>query len=65
MKELKETHQQGYISLENLEIVRKMLLSSRRGDFGIQIAKDGRVWVCINGVAFIRFKPEVLPRGEQ
>lgn len=27
-------------------------------DFGIQIATDGRVWVCINGIAFLRFKPE-------
>ena len=27
------------------------------GDLGIQVAKDGRVWVCINGIAFLRFKP--------
>jgi len=58
MKEYPETHQEGYISLENEETIRKLLLNSRRGDFGIQIAKDGRVWVCINGVAVIRFKPE-------
>ena len=28
-----------------------------KGDFGIQIAEDGRVWICINGIAFIRFTP--------
>ena len=28
-----------------------------KGDFGIQIAEDGRVWICIDGVAFIRFVP--------
>jgi len=64
VKELKETHQRGYISLENPEIIRKMLDNSHIGDFGLQIAKDGRVWVCINGVAFIRFKPEGMGFGE-
>jgi len=28
-----------------------------KGDFGIQIAKDGRVWICVDGQALIRFKP--------
>jgi len=74
MKELKETHERGSISIENVntilgnvEIVTmenpriSQLVSSLQidGDFGIQIAKDGRVWVCINGVAFLRFKPEI------
>ena len=36
---------------------------SHVGDFGIQIAKDGRVWICIDGVAFIRFKP--LLKGQK
>lgn len=49
--ELKETHTQGFLSVErNIE-------SSLDCDFGIQIAKDGRVWICIDGVAFLRFKP--------
>lgn len=47
-----ETHQQGLITIEqNLKI------GAMEGDFGIQIAKDGRIWICINGVALIRFKP--------
>ena len=29
------------------------------GDLGIRIAEDGRVWICINGVSFIRFKPSL------
>ena len=50
--EYKETHIEGLISIENLPEKRHF-----RGDLGIQIAKDGRVWICIDGVAFIRFKP--------
>jgi hypothetical protein len=25
--------------------------------FGVQVEKDGRVWICINGVTWLRFKP--------
>ena len=28
-------------------------------DIGIQIAEDGRIWICINGVSFLRFKPTI------
>jgi len=59
MKELKETHRKGLISIENMPDERSMI-----GDLGIQIAKDGRVWVCINGIAFLRFKPEGMGFGE-
>ncbi len=52
MKDYPETHQQGIISIENLPTE-----SMINGDIGIQIAKDGRIWICIDGVAFIRFKP--------
>ncbi len=52
MKEYPETHWHGIISIENLPEERMI-----KGDLGIQIAKDGRVWVCINGVAFLRFNP--------
>ena len=54
MKEYPETHQQGSIFIETT-------LSNQRlieGDLGIQIAKDGRVWICIDGIAFIRFSPK-------
>ena len=52
MKELPETHEQGLISFEQ-----NIKQGSIKGDFGIQIAKDGRVWICVDGQALIRFKP--------
>jgi len=55
MKEYPETHQEGLITLENPNAMSGKFM---QGDFGIQIAKDGRVWVCINGVVFLRFVPE-------
>lgn len=51
MQPMKETHERGILSIES-DV--KTLTDC---DFGIQIAKDGRVWICINGKAFIRFKP--------
>jgi len=48
-----ETHQFGRISIENLPDSNFL-----DGDLGIQISDNGRVWVCINGIAFIRFKPK-------
>jgi len=62
VKEYKETHQTGHISIENLPKEfgsRFSPIGFMEGDFGIQVAKDGRVWVCINGVAFIRFSPHI------
>lgn len=64
MRELKEKHQTGIISIENLsvnigEIQKHQETKIIEGDFGIQIAPDGRVWICLNGVAFIRFKPQI------
>jgi hypothetical protein len=55
--ELPETHAEGMISIENLPEERAL-----RGDLGIQIAADGRVWICINGAAFLRFSPH--PNGK-
>lgn len=52
IKEYQETHQFGRISIENVPDDRVI-----EGDLGVQIAEDGRIWVCINGIAFIRFKP--------
>ncbi len=52
MKEYPETHQQGTISIENIPEFNYI-----KGDLGIHIAKDGRVWICIDGIAFLRFSP--------
>lgn len=46
-----EVHAQGFLSIET------DFKSLPDCDFGIQIAPDGRVWICINNQAFIRFKP--------
>lgn len=56
MKELKETHQQGTISIENLELhLANHKAKTWKGDFGIHIASDGRIWICLDGIAFLRF----------
>lgn len=53
IKEYPETHQEGYILIkDNIPVG-----SHIEGDFGVQIASDGRVWICIDGLAFIRFSP--------
>jgi len=59
--EYKETHQTGAISIETMP---GKLKSGRhmKGDFGIQVARDGRVWICIDGAAFLRFSPH--PNGK-
>ena len=52
MKEVPETHQKGMVNIEQ-----NLKQGIQLKDFGIQIAKDGRIWICIDGVAAIRFKP--------
>jgi hypothetical protein len=50
-----ETHQQGMLSIENIDVLKGQVLMDC--DFGLQTHDDGRVWVCVNGVALLRFKP--------
>ena len=52
MKSYPETHQKGFMSIE--QDLKKL---SKIVDFGIQIAEDGRIWICINGQSAIRFNP--------
>lgn len=52
----KETHQVGNISIEKV-VMPSEVNTLTDSDFGIQIASDGRVWICINGEAWIRFQP--------
>jgi len=56
MKEYPEVHQQGLITLESMP-EKLRTCKGMGGDLGIQITKDGRVWVCINEIAFLQFKP--------
>jgi hypothetical protein len=61
IKEVKEFHQTGNITVgDNIPKGAEPALKSAfsmHGDLGIQVAKDGRVWICINGLAFLRFSP--------
>jgi hypothetical protein len=50
-----ETHRRGSIAIENLDLIREMDLQS--ADFGVQVSSDGRVWACVNGISFVRFRP--------
>jgi sugar lactone lactonase YvrE len=45
-------HQQGMLSIE-----KPMENGVYFGDVGVQIARDGKIWICYNGGALIRFKP--------
>ena len=49
-----ETHMLGYLSIEK-PITKSMI----NCDLGIQVAKDGRIWICVEGIAFIRFNPNI------
>lgn len=55
MIEVPETHQIGHCSVENADLIERLDLQDC--DFGLQVSEDGRVWVCVNGIAWIRFKP--------
>lgn len=63
-----EIHRLGTLFIENVRRIQRsvesehMLLTDNesvmdRIDFGIQVASDGRVWIFINGIAFLRFTP--------
>ena len=65
IKPYEETHMDGIISLENNPFDNILVPPPNpfrtqpyiTGDFGIQIAEDGRIWICINGISFVRFTP--------
>lgn len=65
--EVQEFHQQGNLSIENRDEVVAMLQNAaeredRTVDVGLQVAPDGRIWLCVEGTAFIRFKPGMSQR---
>lgn len=49
-KEFELTYSQGHITLDQSS-------KSIKGDLGIQISPDGKVWICIDGQSFLRFTP--------
>jgi hypothetical protein len=61
-KEYPLLSQEGYMTIDNIPDE-----GLRKGILGIQIGADGKVWICINGLSFLRFKPklkkEVIDNG--
>lgn len=58
-KKMKEAHCQGM--LEIYQNGRPFVVFPN-ANFGIQINSDGKVWICVDGVALIRFKPKSKPK---
>lgn len=61
--EVPEFHQQGSIGITDLdEIIPMLQLAASKGeqvDVGLQVNHEGRIWLCVNGMALIRFKPNM------
>lgn len=57
IKEYPLLNQKGYISFENDASYKGGNLI--KGILGIQVAANGKVWVCVNGVSILRFRPEL------
>jgi len=55
LPEIKPTYQTGSLSIENLDVI--LELDRTRVNFGIQTAPNGKVWICVNGIALVRFTP--------
>lgn len=48
-----EIHMYGIIEIQSDDVT----VVTKRVDIGIQISSDGRIWICVDGKAFLRFKP--------
>ncbi len=57
MKAYPEEHAQGLITFEQ-----DVKAGGLKGDISIRIADDGRVWINVDGIALLRFRP--LLKGE-
>jgi hypothetical protein len=55
MQEYPVVYQKGMLELTPKEQLLTTDLSCC--DVGVQIAHDGRIWLCVNGQSLIRFKP--------
>jgi hypothetical protein len=59
-----EIREEGSGYMELMDIDGCTPLRTIQCNIGVQIAPDGRIWVCIDGKAFIRFKP-FRPKKEE
>ena len=48
-------YQIGQLTVDNEELIKRLDLQDCQ--VGLQIASDGRIWLCVNGMAYLRFKP--------
>ena len=55
MTEFGPLYQTGQVYMDNPDLIQRLDLTDC--EFGVQVSADGRVWVCINGIAWLRFKP--------
>ncbi len=55
-KEYPVLSQKGYITFDQQIPPEVRLIDAT---FGIQIAADGRIWICVNGQSIIRFRPKL------
>ncbi|ASZ74594.1 hypothetical protein KHO57_gp019 [Mycobacterium phage Phabba] len=60
---VEEFHQEGSLGISNLEeVLYELNLHAESGeqvDVGLQVSHEGRIWLCVNGMALIRFKPNM------
>ena len=54
IKPYEDTHMEGLIEINPGHDKLPYYIN---GDIGIEICTDGRIWICIEGVSFLRFKP--------
>lgn len=47
-------YQSGYLSME----MEFPYPGVTKGEVGVQVSEDGRIWVCLDGQALLRFVPE-------
>jgi hypothetical protein len=57
--EYPEKHGTGVVFIEQ-DLLRQVI----HGDLGIQIGADGRVWICLDHKALIRFTPDEKLNGD-
>lgn len=61
--EVEEFHQSGSLGICNFkEVIDRLRDAAAHGirvDVGLQVSMDGRIWLCVDGMAFIRFKPRM------
>ena len=57
-----EFHLQGSLGMTNVaevvDLLRSASINEEKVDVGLQVSREGRIWICVNGMALIRFKPD-------